>query len=81
MDKETCKVRAQSRFEKTGRRPNFSYIDIVHAKHKVNIQLYLESPKVMDAFVFSNDCEDGRRKLICTKRLGNCNMAEINMLY
>ena len=81
LDKETCKVRAQSRFEKTGRRPNFSYIDMVHAKHKVNIQLYLESPKVMDAFVFSNDCEDGRRKLICTKRLGNCNIEVINLLY
>ena len=81
LDKETCKERAQSRFEKTGRRPDFTYINTVHRKHKENIPLYIESPKVMDAFVFSNDCEDGRRRLICTKWFGNCDMSKINMLY
>jgi len=73
LDKETCKERAQSRYEKTGRAPDFKYIDTVHIKHKINIPLYLESEMVHDSFVFVNECS-GRRRLICTKRFGNCNI-------
>ena len=80
LDKETCKVRTQSRYEKTGRAPNFKYIDVVHAKHKINIPLYLESSMVDDAFVFVNEYS-GRRRLICTKRLGNCDIEKINLYY
>jgi predicted ABC-type ATPase len=80
LDKETCKIQAQSRFEKTGRAPDFKYIDIVHSKHKINIPLYLESDMVDDAFIYVNE-RSGRRRLICTKRFGNCYIDKINMYY
>ena len=80
LDKETCKSRAQSRYEETGRAPDFKYSDLVHSKHKTNIQLYLESELVHDAFIFVNEC-GGRRRLICTKQFGNCDIDKINMLY
>lgn len=80
LDKKTCKSRAQSRYEETGRAPNFKYIDVVHSKHKTNIELYLESELVHDAFVFVNEC-DGTRRLICTKKFDNCDIDKINVLY
>lgn len=80
LDKETCKSRAKSRQSVTGREPDVKFIDIADQKIRRNIKLYIESEYVDDAFVFLNEC-DGRRRLICTKKFGNCTFDKINLLF